>query len=218
MCNDFESCILKKSCSLYWFFVSMAPLIELIDRVYCRLISNLNSCNSISSKCTNFFPSDPVRASLNCYTNDTRCCGFVSFFSFIETFRCLHCISFFYLESRKNIIPPFIWLKKRTKVIIGRMSIIYSLHEVFLVFFWIDTPSSANDTNITLCDGISCNLEWSESILYLTHWIKGIHLSTLNCRLSCNIAFGKSIIRRTKYTLSRTSPKLRQKRDNWYTR
>ena len=91
------------------------------------------------------------------------------------------------------------------------MSVIDTADKVFLVLLWVDTPRPSDDTDITLRDRISSDLEGSETILDLTHRIKSVHLSTLDGRFSSDITFRQSFIRRTKYALPWTPPELRQK-------
>lgn len=94
------------------------------------------------------------------------------------------------------------------------MCIIDSFHKHFLVLPWVYTPSSPDNSHVTFCNSVSCNFEGSQSVLNLTYWVKLIHLGTLNCWLSSNIAFWKSFISRAIHALSWTSPELCQKRND----
>lgn len=90
------------------------------------------------------------------------------------------------------------------------MSIIDTDDKALLILSGVYAPCPTDDTHITLCDSIACDLERAETILDLTHWVKGIGLSPLHGWLSSDIALRQILICRTEYTLPRTSPELRE--------
>ncbi len=95
------------------------------------------------------------------------------------------------------------------------MCIIDIFYEFFLILLWVYAPCSTYDSHIAFWYSIPRHGEWLETILYLTKWIKLIHLSALNSRLIRDITLGEIIICWAIDTLPRTSPKLGQE---WYHR
>ena len=71
MCDDFESCILEKPRRFDRLLISMSALIEKIDRIIRRLVSDLDPSHSIVTKTDYLFGSDPVRTSLDRHTDDS---------------------------------------------------------------------------------------------------------------------------------------------------
>ena len=90
------------------------------------------------------------------------------------------------------------------------MGIIDADDKALLILSGVYTPRTTDDTHITLCDSIACDLERAETVLYLTHWVECIRLSTLYCWLSSGIALLQVRICRTEDALPRTAPELRE--------
>lgn len=90
------------------------------------------------------------------------------------------------------------------------MCIIDTDDKALLILSGVYAPRPTDDTHITLCDSIACDLERAETVLDLAHWVECIRLSTLYCWLSSDIALRQVLICRTEDALPRTSPELRE--------
>lgn len=172
----------------------MSSLIQYIDGVTCRLISDLHPSDSIVPQSGYFRFIDPVRACLDRDTDHSWKSSFISCFRLLEWWR--------------NIVSV-------RKV---RMCIIDRTDKVLLICSWIYTPCPSDNTNITLRYGMTGCLQWVETIPDLFQRVKCVILSTLDRGFTSDIALRKSLICGTKDTLSWTSPEFRQKGDDCYTR
>ena len=90
MSHHFESCIFEESRCADRLRISMTTLVESIDTIICRLISDLNSCDTISSQTDYLILIDPVRTCLDRNPNDTTFGRFISFFCLFQSRRFMY--------------------------------------------------------------------------------------------------------------------------------
>lgn len=84
MCHDLKSRIFQKARRRYRLSISVSAFIGFIYRVDSRLVSYLDTRDTISSQSHYLLDIEPVRTCLYRDTDDTRKCSFISFFCLFE--------------------------------------------------------------------------------------------------------------------------------------
>jgi hypothetical protein len=98
------------------------------------------------------------------------------------------------------------------------MCVIDTDDEALLILSGVYTPGSTDDAHIAFRYSIAGDLERAETILYLTYGVKCVGLGALHRWLTRDIALREILICGAKYTLPRTSPELREERNDRHTR
>jgi len=192
----------------------VTALVELVDRVVRCLVSDLHTRDPIVQQSLDLCGIDPVWSGFYRNSNHTRGGSFITSFSFCEGLRRLHLIALIELELREPVRIVRFCIEKSLHFLEGRMSVVDTLDHHFLILDRVHTPSPTDDADITLADEMPSEFERPEAVLYLANWVEVIELRAHDGRFVGHITLREIGESWAKYTLPRTSPKLREQRDH----